>query len=546
MMPRYQDFFLIINGSAGHYTVECHGPGEIIVPPQPLVWNETPALRHELEQVETGEAPSPQWMQALGSLLHDAVFPPSVGLAMAAARQALPDGTSLRLKLVVRPPELNALPWELLYDPVGSYFLAGRLSFPVVRFVESGTPVASLLARRPLRILHVQSSPKDIPGFDLERSSQALRSALGRVKDGQPLGEITRLRTATPQALREHLRQPFHILHYDGHAYFDEQEGIGKLALVDESGNAHLLDGELLSTYLDGTSIRLVVLAACATGLDSRQQRFSGIAQRLMRSSSLPAVVAMQFAISDTAAAAFTTGFYGALADDYPVDAAVIEGRKSILDTLAGEPFSAPDWAAPVLFMRSPDGDIFREDLKAEEPTRPTTDQRSSATFQQGGISAGRDVRAGRDMIGRDKIVHGDDVGGDKVTGDQIRVGDIIGGQGIAIGRNAQVSHIGAGGPSTDPAAGQWAVIFQYLISAISRMPDLSSGDRSDLQAELEELRTVLQASSTPDEGLLARRLRAIHRIAPDAFEFILASLAIPGTAVGDSIRKLGEQIKGG
>ena len=69
-----------------------------------------------------------------------------------------------------------------------------------------------------------------------------------------------------------------------------------------------------------------------------------------MHASNLPAVVANQWSAYDDATLAFIRGFYQALADAYPVDAAVIEGRRAILDLeVPGAPtgFDAADWAAP-------------------------------------------------------------------------------------------------------------------------------------------------------------------------------------------------------
>jgi len=207
---------------------------------------------------------------------------------------------TLRIKLIVRPPELSHLPWELLYDPDQEVFLAARLSYPIVRFIESGTPVASLLARRPLRVLYVQANPPDTVELNTRASERALRDALGAD------AEITSVHSTTPSALRDALRERpgFHVLHYDGHAEFDVESEAGYLYLHDEGGRSYRLGGEMLATYLDGTSVRLVVLSACETGVDSRQKRFSGLAHQLMRASSLPAVVAMQFEVADDTAIA--------------------------------------------------------------------------------------------------------------------------------------------------------------------------------------------------------------------------------------------------
>src|SRR5688500_12475292 len=62
----------------------------------------------------------------------------------------------------------------------------------------------------------------------------------------------------------------------------------------------------------------------------------------------------MQFEIADDVASTFAHEFYGALADGYPIDAAVTEARKAIF--AAGR---ETEWAIPVLYLRAPDGRIF-------------------------------------------------------------------------------------------------------------------------------------------------------------------------------------------
>ncbi len=358
-MLTYQDFTLTINSvtnsNAGSvsYTVEARGPGKITVPPQPFLLAVTPELKKELDQIASGVSPSRPRMQQVGELLFKALFPPRVIRAFGRAYDKLPEGANLRLNLVVRPPELNVLPWELLYDADEGFFLAVRLSNPIVRAIESAIPVASLEFVRPLRLLYVQSLPADQVPLDLAASEKAIRLALGKL--GQDV-IITTIHQAKPADLRQMLRQNFHILHYDGHAFFDEQTAAGSLVLVDDQGLSYNLSGELLASYLDSSSVRLVVLAACQSAMDSPQKRFSGIAHQIMKSSSLPAVVAMQYSLEDASARAFHSGFYAALADQYPLDAAVVEGRKAILENLHGDPFAAADWATPVLFLRAEEG----------------------------------------------------------------------------------------------------------------------------------------------------------------------------------------------
>ncbi|MEP7293446.1 MAG: CARDB domain-containing protein, partial [Chloroflexota bacterium] len=69
----------------------------------------------------------------------------------------------------------------------------------------------------------------------------------------------------------------------------------------------------------------------------------------------IPAVVAMQFAISDGAAKAFAEEFYRAIAEMLPLDAATSEGRRAIANRVGNN-----EWGTPVLYLRSADGVLFQ------------------------------------------------------------------------------------------------------------------------------------------------------------------------------------------
>jgi ribosomal protein L32 len=71
----------------------------------------------------------------------------------------------------------------------------------------------------------------------------------------------------------------------------------------------------------------------------------------------IPAVVAMQFPISDEAAILFSGTFYPLLAQGDPVDVAVAEGRRAI--RLGNS--STMEWGTPVLFMRAPNGRLWAD-----------------------------------------------------------------------------------------------------------------------------------------------------------------------------------------
>ena len=114
--------------------------------------------------------------------------------------------------------------------------------------------------------------------------------------------------------------------------------------------------------------MRLVVLNACEGGRGGDQDILSSTAAILSRRG-VPAVLAMQYEMSDEAAVQFARTFYESITDHLPVDAAVVEARKAL--RLAGS--QGMDWGIPVLYMRSPDGILFH--LTKDKSTGLTKDK---------------------------------------------------------------------------------------------------------------------------------------------------------------------------
>jgi hypothetical protein len=166
---------------------------------------------------------------------------------------------------------------------------------------------------------------------------------------------VERIDQATLPLLQQKLRQNvYHIFHFIGHGTVDDDTQQGALLFENDDGSGQLVDSRLLNTLLyDEKTLRLVVLNACQGGQTWAKNPFGGVAQGLVQQS-IPAVVAMQFPVTDAAAIAFSQGFYGALADFSPVDMAISEARKAMF--FAG---SAVEWGTPVLYLRAADAQIF-------------------------------------------------------------------------------------------------------------------------------------------------------------------------------------------
>jgi hypothetical protein len=301
-------------------------------------------------------SPQQDLARAFGSSLYDAVFTAEVGTCF---RRSLDEadrrGKGLRIRLrLTDAPALAVVPWEYLFPTGLRRFLVLSSQTPLVRYLDLPRVAPPLAVAAPLRALLVVSGPKDLAVLDTSREVENLRGAV-RELTGRGLLEIEPLPTPTLGALRHALRRgEYHILHFIGHGDYDERSGDGVLALEDDLGLRHIVTGSDLGTLLhDHRTLRLAVLNACEGARSSPRDPFSGVAQSLMLQG-LPAVVAMQFEITDAAAIAFSHEFYAAVADGYPIDAALADGRKAIFGS-----DNDVEWGTPVLYLRADDGRLF-------------------------------------------------------------------------------------------------------------------------------------------------------------------------------------------
>jgi hypothetical protein len=372
----YVDFDLRIERSGERYRtrVEDSPAGEATAefdaPFSPLevenfnlrVTNSIGTLRAGVRRLESAEREA---ARDFGGRLFDAALS---GDVLATLRASLNEvqrrGAGLRLRLrLADVPELAGLPWECLYYPAMNRFLALSPETPLVRYLDLPEGTRGLDVRPPLRILTMISAPSDYPGLDVDQEWAKLSEATAGLNE-QGMIELHRLEQATLPALQRKIRSgDFHVFHFIGHGGFVPQADDGALVMEDDQGRGRLVSGQDLGVILHGyRPLRLALLNACEGARGSATDPFAGAAQSLVQQG-IPAVIAMQFPITDRAAILFAHEFYGAATGGLPVDAALTEARRSL--------FAADhvlEWAVPVLYMRSPNGRLFR---MAKPPAAP-------------------------------------------------------------------------------------------------------------------------------------------------------------------------------
>ena len=268
------------------------------------------------------------------------------------------EGKGVRLNLLIQPPHLAALPWEFLHDPRRRDYIALDPHTPLVRYPEVAQSVAPLPVTPPLRILGLVANPTDLRRLDVEAEQRQVMTALQPLLD-RGLMEVTWLPGQGWRELQQWMRPgygPWHIFHFIGHGSFDPNRDEGRIFLAGEQGQAQAISATQLSRLLafQRGTLRLAILNACEGARGGKFDALSSTAATLVLDG-LPAVLAMQYAITDSAALEFARTFYSALGDNLPVDAAVAEARNAI--NLQNN--ASLEWGTPVLTMRSQDGQLF-------------------------------------------------------------------------------------------------------------------------------------------------------------------------------------------
>src|SRR6185295_18872854 len=360
MAKKYLDFDLRIWRSPEGYGANASsqslgGTGPVSLPP-PFRAGDLEALlvsngvvRRDLD---VGGIPVAQEVLDLGRRLFEAVFTAGIQTFWATCREvARQSNLAIRLRLILLAPELWNWPWELLADPEGDLLIASPY-FSLVRYPEIPQPVPSLRVVPPVRVLVAASNPRGCQQLDLEQELGALESQLK--SDNPRHWELELLEHASLSGLRKRLARGFHILHFIGHGAFDRDRQEGALLFETKDGTLDLVSGHDLAQILRKESrLALVVLNACESGRAPNVDPFSGVAQSLLRGG-IPAVVAMQFKVADEASVAFSRALYENLASASSLDEAVYEGRLALLSERLDF-----EWANPVLYMRSSDGQIL-------------------------------------------------------------------------------------------------------------------------------------------------------------------------------------------
>jgi hypothetical protein len=323
-------------------------------------------------------------VQEIGSALFDFVFPRGGRILdlYSECYQAAKDADSpLWIRLCVTHPDLSWVPWETLYDKQNRFYVTTSQYTPFARCINPDQDRKPLSSGRPIRILGMAARVKTLNGIlldaiEVDEEQANIKKALGNIDDGQRI-KLCWVPSAQSRDLNRGLARGdngsrWDIFHFIGHGGYDESKQMGYIVVQEEGGpgGARLYAEDLRNFLIQpGRTPNLVVLNSCSGAQSQPGALFSSVAADLIQGG-VPAVVAMQFAISDNMGIAFSNAFYSYLADGNSIERALTHTRAN----LKANGFS--EWICPVLYMRTADGELFKTAAEAGPPTVPPNPER--------------------------------------------------------------------------------------------------------------------------------------------------------------------------
>lgn len=247
---------------------------------------------------------------------------------------------------------LEALPWETLHD--GAEFIAGGATTEITRLPLKVRPQGAIPELNfPLRLFVFASCPPKLPDHERLDVEAELEILLNAIND--PVGQGKLEMEWEDEARREILEgsldgSGYHILHYTGHGVSPRNGG--GLLFEDAEGRGKRISPDDFLQSLDKAkgSLRLAVISGCNTARTLYTGSFRDLARSIL-GRGVPAVVAMQFSLSDAGGLKFAEAFYPELIAGKPLELALNAARRALwlTDDAELKPMLRADSFAPVL-----------------------------------------------------------------------------------------------------------------------------------------------------------------------------------------------------
>ncbi len=291
----------------------------------------------------------------LGDAVGRVVFSGEIATQLAALLQP-GDAHTQELELIFESesPHLLSIPFESARLPNSGpipALLPGVFLWR--RALSTSTPITKPPSPGPLKILVAVGAPDEGKAHGVVLDSELeLQTILNAVQGAHDLGNayVRVLEIGHPDQIGLALRQlGYHVLHLSGHG----SSANATIELEDEDGNPVETTAATLAAKIkeSGHPPPLIVLASCHGGVGSNGT--ASFAQALL-TEGVPAVLAMQTAVSDAYCTALTGKFYEELSHaEIPLATRALALARRTLETarLQSPEKQPPEYATPSLFL---------------------------------------------------------------------------------------------------------------------------------------------------------------------------------------------------
>ena len=248
----------------------------------------------------------------------------------------------IRIRLSIENQALIQVPWELARYPETGDYLAISSNIILSRYIHRLGRLGLARDFKSLTSLGVLiAEPDALSKVNAQYELKELKEI-----ENNPMN-IIEIIPGTSENLRKSLEQhPIDILHYIGHGGFSNDEGYLILESSDNQYDKYSSD-QVANILSLADSIQIIILNSCKGAKSSSYANFSGVAIRLIQKS-IPAVVAMQYNISNQSAIIFSKVFYQAITNGFSIEYSVQKGRQAIFNDIGD---SKKDFITPCLFL---------------------------------------------------------------------------------------------------------------------------------------------------------------------------------------------------
>jgi len=256
--------------------------------------------------------------------------------------ECLDKSDHLNIILNMKDPNLNAIPWELCYDPDRHLFLGAHPRVSLARR-DQKTDTKFGEIDYPLKVLVIISSPMDLgEKGDYQPDPDEIEALMAPLTPLVEKGMITIdfLERASVKCIQDQLKKGYHIVHFVGHGSY--KDGKGHLIIEDKARNSKWLSQEEVAHLFGTHPPQLLFLTACE----------SLPLVPFVLSERVPAVLGMQFSILVEISHYFLERFYSLLLQGDSVLQAVSNARNAVR---LEEGTGSTGWFTPVLYVRSED-----------------------------------------------------------------------------------------------------------------------------------------------------------------------------------------------